>query len=99
LPQDFFITGLICGTFGIISIDKEKRIIGCSGQRLNLPYKNVIDLLNTFIPVCEKLERKIKEYKFPLTEKEYAEFMKKRGYNYPLSNEDFERLHKKFEKK
>ncbi len=77
---------------------RNKRRLISFGGSLDLPYENVEKILNFWIPVCEKLEEEAKKYKFPLTEKEYAEFMKKRGYNYPLTKEDFEKIYNKFKK-
>lgn len=97
-PGEFFPVSS-CATYPVLTIQGEKRLTGCEGEKLNLPYKRVIDMLNFFLPICEKLENEAKKYKFPLTEEEYAEFMKKRGYNYPLTEEDFEKINKKFEKR
>jgi hypothetical protein len=95
---DFFVIG-DCGVYSISEIKGEKRVLGCVGQDFNLPYENVIDILNTFVPICEKLQEKARKYKFPLKDEEYAEFMKKRGYHYPLTDEEWEKLaEKKIEK-
>jgi hypothetical protein len=97
-PGDFFVIG-DCGVYSISEIKGEKRVLGCVGQDFNLPYENVIDILNTFVPICEKLQEKARKYKFPLKDEEYAEFMKKRGYHYPLTDEEWEKLtEKKIEK-
>lgn len=99
VPEDFFPTGLICGGWTIKKINGEKRVLGCPGSNVNLSYEYVIDIIQTFVPVYERLVEEAKKYKFPLTEEEYAEFMKKRGYNYPLKNEDFQKMEEKFNKK
>lgn len=98
-PEDFFPTGLICGGWTIKKINGEKRVLGCPGSNINLPYKYVIDIIQTFIPVYERLAQEARKYKFPLTLEEYAEFMKKKGYNYPLIDEDFKKIEEKFNKK
>lgn len=95
---DFFAVGE-CGVFLIKEINGGKRILGCVGQDFNLPYENVIDILNTFVPICEKLQEKARKYKFPLKDEEFAEFMKKRGYHYPLTDEEIEKIAKKTEKR
>jgi hypothetical protein len=97
-PKEFFLAAM-CGSLVIMKINGYKRVLGCVGQEFNLPYENVIDILNTFVPICEKLQEKVRKYKFPLKDEEFAEFMKKRGYHYPLTDEEIEKIAKKTEKR
>ena len=97
-PGDFFTIG-VCGIYRIREINGEKKFFGCVGENFNLPYENVINILNTFVPICEKLEEKAREYKFPITDEEYTKFMRERGYHYPLNDEEREKLAEKWIKR
>lgn len=84
------------GMWCIKEIEGKKRVF--TPLEENYEYEEVYKVVSYLTPLIKEFLKRVKNYKFPLSEKEYVEFMEKRGYDNPGSEESMNKAVQKWEK-